>query len=62
MNFPKLTLLLSLIHLHRVLLTIKHKSHLFLGHPAGEELSYDINFAKEVDKIEYYCGAKKCKK
>ena len=27
----------------------------------GEELTYDINFAKEVDKIEYYCEAKKCK-
>ena len=28
----------------------------------GEELTYDYKFAKEDDKIECHCGAKKCKK
>lgn len=28
----------------------------------GEELTYDYKFAKEDDKIECYCGAKKCRK
>lgn len=28
----------------------------------GEELTYDYKFPREEDKIECYCGAKKCKK
>ena len=33
LNFPKLTLLLSVGHLQGVLWAFKHKSHFFLGHP-----------------------------
>ena len=33
LNFPKLTLLLSVVHLQGVLWAFKHKSHFFLGHP-----------------------------